>query len=77
MRVEIEVDFEAECNECGATLTIQDVPKSLGRVTVLPCRDCLDKADESGHDRGYEKGDSDGYERGLSDGRAEASGASS
>ena len=63
---EMEVEFEVWCGTCGDGLCNQtDVkPPPSGAcwsVTVAACENCLERAKEEGHDKGFAKG----YDEGL------------
>jgi len=50
-------EFEAQCNECGDTLTVTvEVKRWETVVLVEPCRTCLRHAKQEGYDEGLEEG---------------------
>ena len=60
MEIRVEFDFDITCADCGQTLTINtqnyDERKTDMILTVLPCKNCLNKK----YDEGYLEGEGGG-----------------
>jgi len=54
-----DLDFEVYCAECGAGLCNQSDAESTSRgfkVTIEPCKRCLEDARQEGFDKGHDEG---------------------
>jgi hypothetical protein len=54
----IEVDFECYCAACGTGIC-NDVSVRRRKLTITPCKHCLDAAEERGYDSGYDSRDTE------------------
>lgn len=61
----LDVDLVVRCT-CGDTLEIFDhyLTSTSIDITVKPCPDCLQEAEDAGYDTGHDEG----YDEGLEDG---------
>ena len=50
----VDLSIELECESCGATLDV-DQRKDVARV--IPCKDCLEAAKDSGYKEGIKEGE--------------------
>jgi flagellar biosynthesis/type III secretory pathway protein FliH len=59
------------CENCGEDLKFKELDLSKEELIVVPCENCIDKAENAGYDTGVDAGSEEDYQEGYDEGYKE------